>query len=42
VTLLPISIQTNHALVDSYHVGFFLDRLSTYLVDPERYITPVD
>jgi len=41
VTLLPISIQTNHALVDGYHVGLFLDRLSTYLADPERYITAV-
>lgn len=41
VTLLPISIQTNHALVDGYHVGLFLDRLSTYLADPERYITPM-
>lgn len=40
-TLIPIAIQTNHALVDGYHVGLFLDRLSTYLADPERYITPM-
>ena len=40
-TLIPIAIQTNHALVDGYHVGLFLDRLSIYLADPERYITPM-
>lgn len=39
-TLIPIGIQTNHALVDGHHIGLFLDRLSTYLADPERYITP--
>ncbi len=29
--LLPFSVQVNHALVDGYHVGKYVDRLQTFL-----------
>lgn len=39
-TLIPLAIQSNHALIDGYHIGQFLDCLNSYLADPERHMTP--
>jgi chloramphenicol O-acetyltransferase type A len=36
--LLPLAVQNNHALMDGYHVGQFLDNLSTYLAEPELHM----
>ena len=30
-TVLPFSVQVNHALIDGYHVGKFIDRLQTFI-----------
>ncbi len=38
--LMPLAVHTNHALIDGYHIGQFLDRLSACLADPERSIVP--
>lgn len=37
-TLLPISVEVHHALMDGLHVGRFLTRLEEALVEPERYL----
>ena len=34
--IMPLSIEVNHALVDGYHVGLFVDELQHLLDDPER------
>lgn len=38
--VMPLALQTNHAVMDGYHVGQFVDALSTYLNEPERHIAP--
>jgi len=37
-TMIPLAIQSNHALIDGYHIGQFLDCLTNYLSDPERHL----
>lgn len=37
-TLLPISIDVHHALMDGLHVGRYLDRLQELLQQPETYL----
>lgn len=37
-TLLPISVEVHHALMDGLHVGRFLSRFEEMLKDPEAYI----
>ncbi len=37
-TLLPISVEVHHALMDGLHVGRFLNRLQELLHQPEVYI----
>lgn len=32
--MIPLAIHSNHALIDGYHVGQFLDCLTGYLADP--------
>ena len=39
-TLLPISVEVHHALMDGLHVGRFLTRLEELLVEPEGYLAP--
>jgi len=34
-TMIPLAIQSNHALIDGYHIGQFLDCLNSLLADPE-------
>jgi chloramphenicol O-acetyltransferase type A len=38
-TLMPISIEVHHALMDGLHVGRYLNRLEEALADPERFLT---
>jgi chloramphenicol O-acetyltransferase type A len=38
-TLMPISIEVHHALMDGLHVGRFLTWLEAALIDPESYIS---
>lgn len=38
-TLLPISVEVHHALMDGLHVGRFLNRFEDALSKPEEYIT---
>lgn len=37
-TLMPISIEVHHALMDGLHVGRYLNRLEEALADPERFL----
>jgi chloramphenicol O-acetyltransferase type A len=37
-TLLPISVEVHHALMDGLHVGRYLTRLEEVLVEPENYL----
>jgi chloramphenicol O-acetyltransferase type A len=37
-TLLPISVEVHHALVDGLHVGRYLTRLEEALAEPEAYL----
>ncbi len=37
-TMMPLAIQSTHALIDGYHIGQFLDCLTTYLEDPEQHM----
>lgn len=37
-TLLPISVEVHHALMDGLHVGRFLSRFEEMLENPETYI----
>jgi len=37
-TLMPISVEVHHALMDGLHVGRFLARLEEVLAQPEMYI----
>jgi|LakMenEpi03Aug12_release.lakeMendotaPanAssembly.Ray.scaffolds.fasta_scaffold188011_4 chloramphenicol O-acetyltransferase type A len=37
-TMIPLAIQSNHALIDGYHIGQFLDCLTSYLADPETHM----
>ena len=39
-TLLPISVEVHHALMDGLHVGRYLTRLEEALAAPERYLYP--
>lgn len=41
-TLIPLAIHSNHALIDGYHIGQFLDCLTSYLADPERHMALTD
>ncbi len=36
--MIPLAIHSNHALIDGYHVGQFLDCLTSYLADPETHM----
>jgi len=38
-TLLPISVEVHHALMDGLHVGRFLTRLEEVLAKPEDYLS---
>jgi chloramphenicol O-acetyltransferase type A len=29
--LLPFSVQVNHALIDGFHIGKYVDRLQTFI-----------
>lgn len=37
-TLLPISVEVHHALMDGLHVGRYLTQLEQALTDPEAYL----
>ena len=37
-TLLPISVEVHHALMDGLHVGRYLTRLEEGLADPKNYL----
>ncbi len=37
-TLLPISVEVHHALVDGLHVGQYLNRLEDAFTKPEAYL----
>jgi chloramphenicol O-acetyltransferase type A len=39
-TLLPISVEVHHALMDGLHVGRYLSRLEEALLNPEAYLPP--
>jgi chloramphenicol O-acetyltransferase type A len=39
-TLLPISVEVHHALMDGLHVGRFLTRLEEALAEPEIFLYP--
>ena len=36
--MIPLAIHSNHALIDGYHVGQFLDCLTSYLADPATHM----
>lgn len=38
-TLLPISVEVHHALMDGLHVGRYLIRLEEILAEAEKYVT---
>jgi chloramphenicol O-acetyltransferase type A len=38
-TIMPISVEVHHALMDGLHVGRYLDRLEEVLAKPEGFIT---
>jgi len=35
-TLLPMSVEVHHALMDGLHVGRFVNKMETALIDPEQ------
>lgn len=37
-TMMPISVEVHHALMDGLHVGRYLDRLAQVLAQPEGFI----
>ncbi len=37
-TLLPISVEVHHALMDGLHVGRYLNRLQEAFADPKQYL----
>ncbi|HAF15124.1 MAG TPA: hypothetical protein DCK93_08790 [Blastocatellia bacterium] len=37
-TLLPISVEVHHALMDGLHVGRYLTRLEEALLEPEKFV----
>jgi chloramphenicol O-acetyltransferase type A len=37
-TMMPISVEVHHALMDGLHVGRYLDRLAEVLAQPEGFI----
>jgi chloramphenicol O-acetyltransferase type A len=37
-TMLPISVEVHHALVDGFHVGKYLNRLGEAFADPSEYV----
>ena len=37
-TLLPISVEVHHALMDGLHVGRYLNRFEEMVAEPERYL----
>jgi chloramphenicol O-acetyltransferase type A len=37
-TMLPISVEVHHALMDGLHVGRFLNRFQEMLMEPENYL----
>ncbi|MDQ2854884.1 MAG: CatA-like O-acetyltransferase [Acidobacteriota bacterium] len=39
-TLLPISVEVHHALMDGLHVGRYFTRLEEMLAEAEKYVTP--
>jgi chloramphenicol O-acetyltransferase type A len=39
-TLLPISVEVHHALMDGLHVGRYLTRLEEALAEPEGFLYP--
>lgn len=39
-TLLPISVEVHHALMDGLHVGRYLTRLEEALAEPEAFLYP--
>ena len=39
-TLLPISVEVHHALMDGLHVGRYLSRLEEALTEPEVFLYP--
>jgi chloramphenicol O-acetyltransferase type A len=39
-TLLPISVEVHHALMDGLHVGRYLSRFEEMLLNPEAYLPP--
>ena len=39
-TLLPISVEVHHALMDGLHVGRYLTRLEEALAEPEIFLNP--
>jgi chloramphenicol O-acetyltransferase type A len=41
-TFIPLAIHSNHALIDGYHIGQFLDCLTSYVTDPETYMALSD
>jgi chloramphenicol O-acetyltransferase type A len=38
-TLMPISVEVHHALMDGLHVGRYLNRLEEALADPEAFLS---
>ena len=38
-TLMPISVEVHHALIDGLHVGRYLNRLEEALADPEAFLS---
>ena len=34
-TLLPMSVEVHHALMDGFHVGRFINKLEDALIQPE-------
>ena len=37
-TMLPISVEVHHALMDGLHAGRYLIRLEEMLMEPETYL----
>jgi chloramphenicol O-acetyltransferase type A len=41
-TLLPISVEVHHALMDGLHVGRYINQLEAALAEPEVFLNPSD
>ena len=39
-TLLPFSVQANHALIDGFHIGKYIDKLQTFIDEINNLYTP--